>query len=309
MPKLSIIVPVYFNELNLIDLYDDLSKNVLGKLCSYEIVFVDDGSKDKSYEIASGIAMRDPNVKVLKLSRNFGSHAAILAGLSNCTGDCAVIKAADLQEPSSMILDMYKKWEAGNKVVLAVREEREDSKIQKFISNQYYKIMQKVALPNMPAGGFDCFLIDRKVIEVLMLMDEKNTSLMMQVLWCGFTTDTVYYTRLKRKKGKSKWTFSKKIKLFIDSLLSFSYFPIRMISVLGIAFSLISFLSLIYLIYSKLSGAIEVSGWTTLMVVILFSNGIIMTMLGIIGEYLWRTFDASRKRPVFIVEEEEKGNG
>lgn len=303
MSKLSIIIPIYFNELNLKDLYDDLFRKVLNKLEDYEIIMVDDGSKDKSYEIAIALSAIDTKIKVIKLSRNFGSHAAILAGLANCHGDCAMVKAADLQEPSEMILNMYNEWEKGNNVVLAVRKDREESRMQTSISNLYYKIMRKTALSNMPEGGFDCFLIDKKVINVLELMDEKNTSIMMQILWCGFQTSVVYYTRLKREKGKSKWTLSKKIKLFLDSLLSFSYTPIKAISVMGIICSLISVIFLIYLIITKLMGYVEVSGWTTLMVVLLLTNGIIMTMLGIIGEYLWRTFDASRKRPVYIIEE------
>lgn len=308
MSKLSIVIPVYFNEMNLIDLYHDLNEKVLKKVDTYEIVMVDDGSTDQSYEIAVELSKKDKNIKVIKLSRNFGSHAAILAGLSNCSGDCAMVKAADLQEPSEMILDMYKEWLAGNRVVLAVRKDREESKMQSAISNLYYSIMKKAALPNMPPGGFDCFLVDRKVIHVLELMDEKNTSIMMQVLWCGFKTSTVYYTRLKRQKGESKWTFSKKIKLFLDSLLSFSYIPIKMISIIGIVCSIGSVLFLIYLIISRLMGLIDVSGWTTLMVVVLLTNGIIMTMLGIIGEYLWRAFDATRKRPVYIIEEGKDSN-
>lgn len=303
MHRLSIVIPVYYNELNLRDLYEDLKIKVLNNVPSYELVFVDDGSKDNSYSILQEIGERDANCKIIKLSRNFGSHAAILAGLTNCTGDCAMVKAADLQEPSEMILEMYKSWEAGNNVVLAVREDREESVFQKWFSNTYYKIMKKAALPNMPEGGFDCFLVDKKVINVLVSMDEKNTSLMMQVLWCGFKTDIVKYTRLKREKGESKWTLSKKIKLVVDSLLSFSYLPIRMISMLGLIFSVVSLCALIYLIIAKFAGFIQVSGWTTLMVVILMTNGIIMTMLGIIGEYLWRSFDASRNRPVYIIEE------
>lgn len=303
MPELSIIVPVYYNEMNLIDLYEDLKTNVLSKIPSYEIVFVDDGSKDNSYEILKQLALKDACIRIIRLSRNFGSHAAILAGLAKCVGDCAMIKAADLQEPSSMILEMYDSWKNKNNVVLAVRKDREESAITKFFSNTYYRIMRKMALSNVPETGFDCFLIDRKVIDVINTMDEKNTSLMMQILWCGFKTDIIYYVRVKREKGKSKWTLSKKVKLFLDSFLGFSYFPIRMISLVGILCSTISACFLVYYIISKLMGNIDVSGWTTLMVVILLSNGLIMTMLGVVGEYLWRTFDAARKRPVFIIEE------
>lgn len=304
MSKLSIVIPVYFNELNLEDLYADLQKKVLPFLPDYELVFVDDGSQDRSYEILLQLAKVDKKIKLVKLSRNFGSHAAILAGLSHCTGDCAMMKAADLQEPSEMILDMFEKWKNGNNVVLAVRSGRQESAVQKWFSNTYYKIMRKIAIKNMPEGGFDCFLIDRKVIQVLTLMDEKNSSLMAQILWAGFKTDMVYYVRLEREKGKSRWTLSKKIKLFIDSILSFSYFPIRFITGLGVFVVFVTFIYMIYILLNKFLVGIPVEGWTTLMITNLFFYGLILLTLGMIGEYLWRTFDAARSRPTYIVEEE-----
>lgn len=173
MSKLSIIVPVYYNENNLLPLYEDLKDKVLNKLKDYEIVMVDDGSGDSSWEKMKELQRIDPQIHLIKLSRNFGSHAAILAGLARASGDCAVIKAADLQEPSEILLEMFEEWKKGNNVVLAVREGREESVFQKAFSNLYYWLVRKLALPNMPRTGFDIFLIDRKVIEVLKLMDEK----------------------------------------------------------------------------------------------------------------------------------------
>jgi dolichol-phosphate mannosyltransferase len=219
------------------------------------------------------------------------------------------MKAADLQEPYTMILEMYEKWLAGNNVVLALRKDRQEPWVQKTISNLYYKVMRKIALSSMPDGGFDCFLIDRKVIKVLELMDEKNSTLMGQILWAGFKTDVIYYTRLQREKGKSRWTLSKKIKLFVDSILAFSYFPIRFISTMGILTFFGTILWLLYILYAKMFIGIEVEGWTTLMITNLFFYGLILLTLGIIGEYLWRAFDAARHRPSYIVEEwiEPKG--
>ena len=170
--KVSIVVPVYYNEDNLIPLYTDLKEKIIDTInYEYEIVFVNDGSKDKSFEVMQQIREKDSNVKIFSLSRNFGSHAAILCGLSKCTGDCAVIKAADLQEPTELILEMVESWKQGNNVVLAVREGREESKRQTFFANTYYNIVRKTALPNMPEGGFDVYLIDRKVINVLCSLD------------------------------------------------------------------------------------------------------------------------------------------
>lgn len=304
MAKLSIIIPVYYNEMNIEDLYKDLAEKVFCALEDYEVIFVDDGSQDRSFELIKDFSNKDEHIRFVKLSRNFGSHAAILAGLAHSTGDCAVVKTADLQEPSDIILTMFDKWKLGNNVVLAIRSDRDESFLQKLFSNTYYRLMRKYVLKNMPEGGFDCFLVDRKVIEVLDKMDEKNTSIVGQILWVGFKSDQIYYVRQKREKGKSRWTLSKKIKLFIDSFLGFSYLPIRFITVFGFVFFLISIFWATYIILNKILGGITTEGWTTLMVFNLFSSGIILVTLGILGEYIWRAFDASRNRPTYIVEEE-----
>ena len=310
MKKISIVVPVYFNEENLLELYTDLKEKVIKKLpeydLDYELILVDDGSKDKSYDVMKNLSKLDDKIVLIKLSRNFGEHSAILAGLSKSTGDFAVRKAADLQEPSTLIIDMIKKYNEGNKVVLATRADRQEPLMQRMFSSLYAFMMRKFALPNMPKGGFDSFLIDRDVIDVLVDMKEKNTSLMSQILWSGFKTDTVPYTRLKREKGKSRWTLSKKIKLTIDSLLSFSYLPIKLISIIGITFSLAAFIWLCIVLYQKITGAIDVEGYSSMLILMLFGFGIVMFSLGILGEYMWRMFDATRNRPPFIIDEINK---
>ena len=312
MKKISIIVPVYYNQDNLLPLYADLKEKVFDKLkentnTEYELIMVDDGSKDNSYKVMQDLAKIDSNIKIIHLSRNYGEHAAILAGLSQCTGDCAVRKAADLQEPSEMILDMMKKYDEGYKVVLATRADREEPIVQKAFSNLYAFLMRKLALHNMPKGGFDSFLIDRQVIDFLVKMQECNTSLMSQILWAGFETSTVPYVRKKREIGKSRWTLSKKIKLVYDSLISFSYFPIKMITNVGFFSFFISVMLLLIIIYKKFVGKIDVEGYTSLIMVMLMAFGIIMLSIGILGEYLWRTYDAARKRPPYIIEKVEKG--
>ena len=312
MKKISIVVPVYYNQDNLLPLYADLKEKVFDKLkentnTEYELIMVDDGSKDNSYKVMQDLAKIDSNIKIIHLSRNYGEHAAILAGLSQCTGDCAVRKAADLQEPSEMILDMMKKYDEGYKVVLATRADREEPIVQKAFSNLYAFLMRKLALHNMPKGGFDSFLIDRQVIDFLVKMQESNTSLMSQILWAGFETATVPYVRKKREIGKSRWTLSKKIKLVYDSLISFSYFPIKMITNVGFFSFFISVMLLLIIIYKKFVGKIDVEGYTSLIMVMLMAFGIIMLSIGILGEYLWRTYDAARKRPPYIIEKVEKG--
>ena len=303
MSKLSIIVPVYWNSDTLMLLYQDMKEKILHKLEEYEIVFVDDGSGDNSWEIMNQIREMDENVRLVRLSRNFGEHAAILAGLSVCTGDCAVTKQADLQEDSELILQLYEKWKEGNKVVLAVRAERDESAVKKFFANLYYTLMRKLVVKDMPKGGFDCYLLDRQVIEVLLMLDEKNSALTLQVLWVGFKSDRVYFHRKNREIGKSRWTLSKKVKLVVDSMMSFSYFPVRFMSFLGSAYAIAAVVWGIVLVAQKLSGVEDMPGWTSLMVLMLFSFGVIMVMLGLLGEYIWRALDASRNRPPFLIDE------
>ena len=305
--KISIVIPVYYNQDNLRPLYADMSEKLLNRdEYEWEIVMVNDGSKDESYNVMKELAEKDKRIEVYSLSRNFGSHAAILCGLSKCTGDCAVVKAADLQEPTEMVLEMAESWRKGNNVVLAVRKDRQEGKGQTLFANLYYWLVRKAALPDMPRGGFDVYLLDRKVIHVLMQLDEKNSALTGQILWSGFKTEKIYYTRLQREIGESRWTLRKKIRLVTDTLFSFSTLPITIVSVIGTlsCFGAAAWALLVFAF--KMFGLIDVSGWTTLFIFNLLSFGIIMLTLGILGGYLWRAFDASRNRPPYIIEEEEE---
>ncbi len=308
MSKISIVVPVYYNSDTLEMLYEDMKEKIFDKLGDYELVFVDDGSGDNSWEIMNKIAKKDSNVVCTKLSRNFGEHAAILAGLSVCTGDCAVTKQADLQEDSTLILDLYEKWKEGNKVVLAIRSERDEGAVKKFFAGMYYFIVRKTINKDMPQGGCDCYLLDRQVIKVLEMMDEKNSSLTLQVMWVGFKSAKVYFHRKDRTVGKSRWTFAKKFKLVMDSMMSFSYFPIRMMSITGVIFAVAALIGIIGAIYEKLTVGTPIAGYASLMCVVLFSSGLIMLTLGMLGEYIWRALDESRKRPPFIIDEVVKNN-
>ncbi len=305
--KVSLVIPVYYNEDNLRPLYADLKEKFIDKIdYDYEIVMVNDGSEDGSWQVMQEIAAIDSHVKIYSLSRNFGSHAACLCGLSRSTGDCAIIKAADLQEPTELILDMVESWKQGNNVVLACREAREESKAQTGFANLYYWLVRKTSLPNMPKNGFDIYLLDRKVINVLDSLDEKNSAITGQILWSGFKTGIVYYTRKAREIGTSRWTLKKKIKLVSDTLFSFSTMPVRFVEVVGFASFVIGLIWAIFEIVAKIMGLIEVAGWTTLFIFNLLSFGIVMISLGILGEYVWRTFDASRNRPPYIVEDDNK---
>ncbi|MEG1181330.1 MAG: glycosyltransferase family 2 protein [Oscillospiraceae bacterium] len=285
MSKLSIVIPVYFNESNLRPLYDDLKAKILDSAkFEIEVLLVDDGSEDRSWEIIEELCKEDNRLRGIHLSRNFGSHSAMLCGLSESTGDCAVIKAADLQEPTEIILDMFESWQKGNNVVLAVRAGRDEKASTTFFANFYYKLTQKMALPQMPDT------------------DERNSAITGQILWSGFKTGKIYYTRKEREIGKSRWTLKKKIRLVSDTLFGFSSVPITAVSVIGIVSCSASLLWSIVVLVNRLLGDIPVAGFTTLFIFQLFSFGIIMLTLGILGGYLWRSFDASRNRPVYIVE-------
>ena len=305
--KVSIIIPVYYNEDNLRPLYADIKEKFIEKIdYDYEIIMVNDGSEDNSYKIICELAEEDHNIRPISLSRNFGSHAACLCGLSNATGDCAVIKAADLQEPTELLHDMVESWKSGNNVVLACREERDESKSKVGFANMYYWLVRKTSLPNMPKNGFDIYLLDRKVVDVIEKLDEKNSAITGQILWSGFRTGIVYYKRKAREIGTSKWTLKKKIRLVSDTLFSFSTLPIRLLEIVGVISFLIGIIWTIVVLIAKLTGNIPVSGYTTLLIWNIISFSVTMLSMGILGEYLWRSFDASRKRPPYIIEDREK---
>lgn len=305
--KISLVIPVYYNQDNLWPLYKDIQMKLYPYTeYNWEIVMVNDGSEDRSYQVMQEIAAQDSRIRTISLSRNFGSHAAILCGLSKCSGDCAIVKAADLQEPTEMVLEMVERWKAGYNVVLAVRQDREESKGQTLFANLYYAMVRKMMLKTMPKGGFDVYLVDRKVINVLTALDETNSALTGQILWSGFKTDRVYYTRLAREIGESRWTLKKKIKLVADTLFSFSTLPVKAVTLIGFCSFAGSVIWAIVELICKLAGLIDVSGWTTLFIFNLFSFGVIMLTMGILGEYIWRTFDASRNRPPYIIEDENR---
>jgi dolichol-phosphate mannosyltransferase len=230
------------------------------------------------------------------------------------TGDCNVILAADLQDPPELILRMYDYWLKGVKFVVANRKDREESFAQKLLSNTYHYLMKKLALKNIPRGGFDFVLFDKQLRDEVVNINEKNTNTIYLLAWLDYDFVNIPYVRKKRVLGSSRWTVKKKIKLFIDSFVSFSFAPIRAISVLGLLLGFIAFAYGLFVIIAKITGMVALQGWTTLMVVVLFISSFQMIALGIIGEYVWRALDAARNRPNYIfdhmidVQKEEKDN-
>lgn len=301
----SIVVPVYHNEKSLpvlINKFEGLTE--INNEYDFEFIFVDDYSTDDSYKVLLKYFYESKfKVKLIRLSKNHGSFTACLTGLTKSEGNCAIIIAADLQDPPELTTEMLSHWGKGDEVVMASRNIRGDPFLSKLFAKIYYKVLSRFAIKEMPEGGFDFVLIDRKVINIICDMKEKNTSLMGLILWTGFKREIIYYDRKARQHGKSMWTFSKKLKYFADSFVAFSFFPIRLATMVGFFVSALGFLYAIFLIYDRFVNKNLLQGITALIVIVLFLGGIQLITLGIFGEYLWRILDESRKRPTFIIDD------
>jgi dolichol-phosphate mannosyltransferase len=305
MPELSLVVPVFHNEENLPDLVPALERATEG--LDVEFVFVDDGSRDRSWDWLVQWAAREPRLTAVKLSRNFGSFTACAAGLAHARGKAAVIISADLQDPPELIPEMVRQWHAGHEVVMAVRNRREEPWLQRALAGAYYRLMRRWALRDMPVGGFDFCLVDRKVIDTVTRVEERNTSLMGLILWTGYRRAEIPYTRRAREKGRSMWTLTKKLKYFADSLVAFSYVPIRLMQLVGILIALFGFAWAAVIVVLRLRNAIAIEGWSALMVVVLVLGGLQLVTLGVLGEYLWRTLDEAKRRPLYLVDRVVRG--
>ncbi len=306
MPRITIIMSCYYNGPNIPVTKQRLLANEANFPDDVEIeyVLIDDGSKDGTFEELKKFQSEIPErVKVIKLATNVGSYNALLAGMAHATGDCTAIVAADLQDPPELIPQMYEFWSKGVKLVIGQRAQRNDPFLDKVFSKAFNNLMRKFALPSLPKGGFDFVLFDRQLREEVVKMNEANSNCMYLLLWQGHPYITIPYVRQEREIGKSRWTISRKIKLFIDSFVSFSFFPIRIISVGGITLGLLAIIYALFILAAKLFGAIQVEGWTTMMIVFLFVSSFQMIALGIIGEYVWRSLSASRDRPNYIIDE------
>jgi dolichol-phosphate mannosyltransferase len=300
------VVSAFYNEAQNLPLFRERVTSVLSTLKEHgEIVLVDDHSSDGSDRIAKQWANQDARVKYIRLSRNSGSHAAFSAGLAHCTGNCAVLLAAVLQDPPETVEQLLDQWREGSDVVWAIRIAREgESWSTKALAAAYYWLMRRVALPGMPAKGADFLLVDRKIVDAYNAIAEKNTSVLGLILWMGFRQSFVPYVKRARHGGHSKWTLAKKLKLFVDSMASFSYVPIRTMSLVGLCMALAGFMYALFVVAGRLGGWIDTgTGFAALMTVLLVGQGITMMMLGVLGEYLWRSYDEARGRPRYIVEE------
>ena len=304
MQLVSIIIPVYYNAASLPLLAQKL--DTLSRANSqhgFEFIYVDDGSGDDSLSILYSLANQDNRIRVVKLSRNFGSYNAILAGMTVAKGDCIGFISADIQDPPEAFTEMIRLWQQGTKVVFAVRKDRKgDPLITRFFSYVFNYLFERLVFNGFSPQGIGFFLIDRQVNDIIIRCEEKNPHVLGLILWTGFSYATVQYNREERQHGKSRWTFQKKLKYFIDAFVAFSYLPIRITSTLGLTLASLGGIYAAIVLVARFTHQIPVEGWTALMVALLVLSGVQLIMLGIIGEYLWRNFDATRHRPAFIIE-------
>jgi glycosyltransferase involved in cell wall biosynthesis len=300
--KISFVIAVYHNEGAITKTYENLNTLFLEELTDYEfeIVFVDDGSKDGSLKEILSLKKLDPRVKVITFTRNFGQMAAMLAGFKEANGDAVINISADLQDPVDLVSDMLDRWKDGAETVICYRSDRSDSFLSKLFSRLAYGFL-RISLPQIPPGGFDFVLMDRKVIDVFNSIDVRHRFFQGDLLWTGFRTSLIPYVRLKRTIGKSQYNFGKRLKNFLDAVLDISYLPIRFISFMGIITSMAGLIYSISIIFSWLRGETPFDGWAPIMITILLIGGLIMLMLGIIGEYVWRINEEVRKRPNYVV--------
>jgi len=303
MALISVVVPVYYNEQSLPLLLERLARVAAQHPADeFEFIFVDDDSGDNSFAVLQTLATQDARVRVLRLSRNFGSNPAILAGLAYARGECAAFIAADLQDPPETLTEMIAAWKNAAAVVLAVRRDRSgDPWLTRVFADGFNWLFKKLVFHDFSPQGIGFFLIDRKVVDVLVQCSEKNSHIMALILWTGFRRAVVQYDRAERAHGKSRWTLNKKVKYFIDAFAAFSYLPLRVSSALGIIFSVVGTIYALIVLAERLMGNIPVPGFTALMIVVLLTSGVQLLILGILGEYLWRNLDATRRRPPFIV--------
>lgn len=302
---LSVITPAYNEEHNLPILFDRLRETLDAIDMKWEWIVVDDHSSDATFDYISGLSQHAPHVNVIRLARNFGSHTALACGLQNARGDCAVVLAADLQDPPELIPDFIARWRNGVQIVWGVRGMRPDDKARTVgFSKLYFFLMRSfVGLQNMPPTGSDFFLIDQRVIHAFRQFQETNVSTIGLLTWLGFRQESVSYDKEKRVHGRSGWTLEKKIKILVDSITAFTYKPIRLMSYTGFVFALFGFISAGIIIGKALLWGSPVQGYPSIMAAVLVIGGIQMLMLGVLGEYIWRALDEARRRPHYIIED------
>jgi glycosyltransferase involved in cell wall biosynthesis len=302
----SIVVPVYYNEGALTKTMDALKTEVIERhpRANCEVIFIDDGSGDGSLEELLRLRQRDPEIiRVVKLTRNFGQVNALTAGLNMACGQCVVVMSADGQDPPDLINEMLESfWKGDAEIVICARQERDESRFRVVTSRVFYKLMRRLSFPGMPKGGFDFFLLGRRPLDAILENREAHPFLQGQVLWTGYQPKVIPYRRRRREIGKSKWSFGRKITYLLDGIMSYSFGPIRLMSVTGLLVAFSGFVYAMVILVDRLVWGNPIKGWAPIMIILLVVSGIQLLMLGVIGEYVWRTLAQVRHRQPYLIE-------
>ncbi len=299
--SISVVVPIFNEEDSLKVLRERLLVALAELGESFEVIFVNDGSSDASESIVRSFNEEDPRIKLVSFSRNFGHQTAVTCGIDFAEGDAVVVMDADLQDPPELISRLVERWREGYEVVYAVRTERKENLLKRASYKSFYWLLNKVSYLEIPLDSGDFSLIDRKVIDVLKIMPERNRFVRGLRTWAGFRQIGVPYERSARFAGSSKYDFAKLLTLAFDGLVSYSYVPLRLVSNVGLLVSLTALGYMLYLLTARLVGDASIQGWTSTVVIMLFLGGVQLLSLGVIGEYVGRIFDEVKRRPTYIV--------
>ncbi len=303
-PLISLVVPCW-NEEQMVAVFFSETLKAIGEVkAEFEFVFIDDGSTDNTYHELRKLADSDERVRILKMSRNFGSFPAISAGFSHANGDAVICMAADLQDPPTLIPKLVKSWQDGHDIVWAAIDGRGDSFLQTFLSGLFYSTIRRIALHNLPPRGMNVGLFSRRVVDIYNALPERDSIPFFSILKLGFPQAQIFYDRQPRQAGTSGWSFWKRVRSAVDVVVTFSYAPVRLISTVGFMAAIFGALYALVIIAQSLLFGIEVSGWSSLMVVLLLVSGIQMVTLGFIAEYLWRQSKQVRREPRYIIMDE-----
>jgi len=307
--RYSVVVPVYNEELVIEESYRRLKAVMEQTGEAYELIFVNDGSRDKTEAMVSALCDRDACVRLLSFSRNFGHQIAITAGMEASSGQAVVVIDADLQDPPEVILEMIEKWKEGCDVVYGRRVSRKgETAFKKLTAKIFYRLLKSLTNVEIPVDTGDFRLIDRKVCEVMNSLTEKNRYVRGLVSWVGFRQTEVLYHREERFAGETKYPLKKMLKFAVDGITTFSYKPLKLATYVGFLVSFLSFFYLLAVLYLKLFTDRAVSGWASTLSVSLIFNGVVLIMLGIIGEYIGRIYDETKNRPLYVIREKKGFN-
>ena len=312
-PMYSVIIPVYNEEAVIGETYNRLTKVMEGIGEAYELIFVNDGSRDASARIIHDLYVKDRRIKLLNFARNFGHQPAITAGMDYAAGSAVIVIDADLQDPPEIIPQMIEKWKEGWDVVYGKRQKRKgETAFKRVTAKLYYRFLRSMTNVDIPVDVGDFRLIDRKVCDAMKALPEKSRFVRGLVSWVGFRQAEVEYVREERFAGTTKYPLKKMIRFALDGITSFSYKPLKLATSLGVLISILSFIYLVVVFCQRIFTDTTITGWTSTIAVILFSQGIVMIMLGLMGEYIGRIYDEIKNRPIYIMRETigfDKGEG